>query len=39
MRLKTSKAYEIKLSLRDFWDFRDSLLARSYLKVVFLGYS
>lgn len=32
MRLKTSKAYEIKLSLRDFWDFRDPLLARSYLK-------
>jgi len=32
MRLKTSKAYEIKLSLRDFWDFRDTLLARSYLK-------
>ena len=32
MSLKTSKAYEIKLSLREFWDFRDRLLAQSYLK-------
>jgi len=32
MRLKTLKAYEIKLSLRDFWNFRDPFLARSYLK-------
>jgi transposase len=32
MRLKTSKAYEIKLSLRDFWEFRDPILARLYLK-------
>jgi transposase len=32
MRLKTSKAYEIKLSLRDFWNFRVPFLARSYLK-------
>ena len=32
MRLKTSKAYEIKLSLRDFWDIRDPILAQSYLK-------
>jgi transposase len=40
MRLKTSKAYEIKLSLRDFWDIRDPILAQSYLKkMVFLGYS
>lgn len=32
MRLKTSKAYEIKLSLRDFWDIRDPVPAQSYLK-------
>ncbi len=32
MRLKTSRAYEIKLSLRDFWDIRDPVLAQSYLK-------
>ena len=32
IRLKTSKAYEIKLSLRDFWDIRDPGLAQSYLK-------
>jgi len=32
MRLKTSKAYDIKLSLRDFWDLRDPVLAQSYLK-------
>ncbi len=32
MRLKTSKAYEIKLSLRDFWNIRDPVLANSYLK-------
>ncbi len=32
MRLKTSRAYEIKLSLRDFWNIRDLDLARSYLK-------
>jgi hypothetical protein len=32
MRLKTSKAYEIKLSLRDFWDIRDPVLAQLYLK-------
>jgi len=32
MRLKTSKAYEIKLSLRDFWDIRDPVFAQSYLK-------
>jgi transposase len=32
MRLKTSKAYEIKLSLRDFWDIRDPILAQLYLK-------
>jgi transposase len=32
MRLKTSKAYEIKLCLRDFWNFKDPLLAESYLK-------
>jgi transposase len=31
MRLKTSRAYEIKLSLRDFWNFRDPVLAQSYL--------
>jgi transposase len=40
MRLETSMAYEIKLSLRDFWDFRDPSLG-SILpnEVVFLGYS
>jgi transposase len=32
IRLKTSKAYEIKLSLRDFWDIRNPVLAQSYLK-------
>jgi transposase len=32
MRLKTSKAYEIKLSLRDFWNLRDPILAQAYLK-------
>jgi transposase len=32
MRLKNSKAYEIKLSLRDFWDIRDPVLAQLYLK-------
>jgi len=32
MRLKTSKAYDIKLSLRDFWDLKDPVLAQSYLK-------
>jgi transposase len=32
MNLKTSKAYEIKLALREFWNFRDPILARNYLK-------
>jgi transposase len=32
MRLKTSKAYEIKLSLRDFWELRDPVMAQLYLK-------
>ncbi len=32
MQLKTSRAYEIKLGLRDFWNFRDPILAQSYLK-------
>jgi transposase len=32
MRLKTSRAYEIKLSLRDFWDIMEPGLAQSYLK-------
>jgi len=32
MRLKTSRAYEIKLSLRDFWNFKDHDLAQIYLK-------
>jgi transposase len=31
MRLKTMKAYEIKLSLRDFWNFKDLLLAEDFL--------
>lgn len=32
MRLKTMRAYSIKLSLRDFWNFKDQLLAEDYLK-------
>jgi transposase len=32
MRLKTSRAYAIKLSLRDFWNYRDPGLAQLYLK-------
>jgi transposase len=31
-RLKTSRAYTIKLSLRDFWNYRDPGLAQLYLK-------
>ena len=31
MRLKTLRAYNIKLSLRDFWNFKDPLLAEDYL--------
>jgi transposase len=32
MRLKTSRAYDLKLSLRDFWNIRDPGVAESYLK-------
>jgi len=32
MRLKTMRAYNIKLSLRDLWNFKDSLLAEDWLK-------
>ena len=32
MHLKTSRAYDIKLSLRDFWNIRDPIIAESYLK-------
>jgi transposase len=32
MRLRTMRAYNIKLSLRDFWNFKDPLLAEDYLK-------
>ena len=32
MHLKTSRAYDLKLSLRDFWNIRDPDLAESYLK-------
>ena len=32
MRLKTLRAYNIKLCLRDFWNFKDPLLAEDYLK-------
>jgi len=32
MHLKTSRAYDIKLSLRDFWNIRDPMIAESYLK-------
>jgi len=42
MHLKTPRAYELKLSLRDFWNIRDPVLGLSKIvsqKVVFLGYS
>jgi len=29
MRLKTSRAYELKLSLRDFWNIKDPVLAEN----------
>jgi transposase len=32
MQLKTAKAYQIKLSLRDFWNINDPDSAQSYLK-------
>jgi transposase len=32
MRLKTMRAYNIKLSLRDFWNFKDPQSAEDYLK-------
>jgi transposase len=32
MRLKTVNSYNIKLSLRDFWNFKDPALAEDYLK-------
>jgi transposase len=32
MNLKTSKAYEIKLGLREFWNIKDPILAGRYLK-------
>lgn len=32
MHLKTSRAYDLKLGLRDFWNIRDQDLAESYLK-------
>lgn len=32
MHLKTSRAHDLKLSLRDFWNIRDTILAESYLK-------
>jgi transposase len=32
MRLKTLRAYAIKLSLREFWDLRDPAAAQSFLK-------
>ena len=32
MRLKTSRAYDIRLSLRDFWNLKDPDLAQAYLK-------
>jgi transposase len=34
-RLKTMRAYAIKLSLRDFWNFRDPELAQLHLKKWF----
>lgn len=32
MNLTTSKAYNLKLSLKDFWTFNDKLLAEDFLK-------
>ena len=32
MHLETSRAYDLKLSLRDFWNIRDPILAELYLK-------
>jgi transposase len=32
MNLMTSKAYNFKLSLKDFWTFNDKLLAEDFLK-------
>jgi transposase len=32
VHLKTSRAYDLKLSLRDFWNIRDPIIAESYLK-------
>ena len=32
MRLKTLRAYAIKLSLREFWDLKDPATAHSFLK-------
>jgi transposase len=32
MNLMTAKAYNFKLSLKDFWTFNDALLAEDYLK-------
>jgi len=38
MNLMTAKAYNFKLSLKDFWTFNDALLAEDYLKkMVLLG--
>ncbi len=32
MHLKTSRAHDLKLSLRDFWNIRDPILAELYLR-------
>ncbi|MGV8128111.1 MAG: ISL3 family transposase [Methanothrix sp.] len=32
MHLKTSRAYDLKLSLKDFWNIRDPILAELYLR-------
>lgn len=32
MHLKTSRAHDLKLSLRDFWNIQEPILAESYLK-------
>jgi hypothetical protein len=38
MNLMTSKAYNFKLSLKDFWTFNDKLLAEDFpQKMVFFG--
>jgi transposase len=39
LRLRTMKAYNIKLALRDFWRYEYRKSAEDYLKLVLLGYA